>query len=140
MNDLLGITKDSDVVNIRRTSIDIAMRYESDSSQGPTLKPMMPYFCKKPMEFDWNQRLAKLFVDRFRDEHKLELTTEDEDELEAMFGDRLIRLNRQLMLTIKKTEESAEDYRNRILEQKKAILRMKRPNTRRGQVSASLPR
>jgi hypothetical protein len=134
MNNLMGIKCDRDVMNLTGPSFDAVMEYEVDSSKGPVLKPMKPYFTAKLMQFEWNQRLAELFTGKFQDEHNLELTPEDECELHEMFEDRLMRLRRQLVSTGIRAGESEDDCRDRILAQHKAVLARKRPNTRRSQV------
>jgi hypothetical protein len=138
MNDLMGIKNDCDVVNLAHPSIPLVMNYETDDTQGPSLKPMNPHFAKGLMSFQWNQRLCELFIPHFEVTYKKQLNLEEQRDVETLFEERLMRLHRKLRETSYKASETVEAYRQRISSKIKIRHDRQRPNSRRGQVSHSV--
>jgi len=134
MNELMGITRDKDVINIPRAPSKIVMNYEVDDSQGPNLKPMTPHFAKRAMEYQWNQRLCEMFIVHFQKQNKLRLTQEEAYDVEIMFEQRLDRLYREFKWRSYRDDETVAGYRERISSKHKRVLESQRPNSRRVQV------
>lgn len=136
MNELMGINHDSDVVNLAHPPIRRVMTYETDNTQGPTLKPMNPHLAKGVMGYQWNLRLCEMFIPHFEMTYQMELTLEEQRDVEIMFEERLGRLHRKLKETSYRESETVTAYRERISGKTKERLDRQRPNTRRGQVSS----
>jgi len=129
MNDVMGIKQDSDIVHISKPPVDIVMNFEVKDSQGPSLKPMAPHFAKHPMDFEWNRQLCEMFIAHFESTHNLDLTADEQVDIEMMFEDRLMRLTRLLKWRSYRDNETVETHRHRVSNKHKADLDHQRLNT-----------
>ena len=76
-----------------------------------------------------------MLIARFKTDYEVELTLQEEQDVEIMFEEHLTCLTHTYKEMSYKEAETAAAYRQRVPGKHKSVLDRQRPNSRRGQVS-----
>lgn len=127
MNELLGISKNDDIISVDLATPDEVQDYENGDGNEPSLQPMRPYLEGKLL-VEWNNRLCELFVEHLAKKERWELEKEVRDVLETAFENRLSTLQKNMRRLADKTE-------GQIKEMKRISGKKQRASSRRDKVS-----
>jgi hypothetical protein len=130
MNELLGISKNDEIVNIDLATHEEVDSYENGDQDEPPLQPMRPYLEGKLL-VEWNNTLCRLFVEHLADKKGWELTKSVRDVLETAFENRLSTLRKLLRRLENKTQEEIDNM-------KRVSGKQQRASSRRDKVSCKL--
>jgi hypothetical protein len=130
MNELLGISKNDDIVSIDLATRDEVDSYENGDTDEPPLQPMRPYLEGKLL-VEWNNKLCELFIEHLADKKGWELTDSVKDVLETAFENRLSTLQKLLRRLENKTQEEIDNM-------KRVSGKQQRASSRRDRVSRTL--
>jgi hypothetical protein len=130
MNELLGISKNDDIINIDLATSEEVDNYENGYEDEPPLQPMCPYL-KGNLLVEWNNRLCELFVEHLADKKGWELTDPATEVLETAFENRLSTLRKLLRRLENKTQEEIDNMKHVSGKQQRA-------SSRRDRVSLTL--
>jgi hypothetical protein len=132
MNDLIGILKDVDILEVSQPSIDEVTLFADEEGPGPKLKPMRLYF-DGTFDHPWNQDLAEQFQIYFKAKNRVD--EEDMIEIWDLFKQRFLNLRRKVAESRPKGDEDEIQVMQRVTKARKERKNRQRPNTRRGTVS-----
>ena len=80
----MGIKQDKDVFDIETTMREEIEGFEEGTEDPPMLNLMCP-FIQTSSHNSWNESLCELFIEQFKVEQGMNLTTEESEEIEDMF-------------------------------------------------------
>jgi hypothetical protein len=132
MNDLIGILKDVDVLEVSQPSIDEVTLFADEEGPGPKLKPMRLYFDGN-FKHPWNIDLAEQFQIYFKSKHIMD--EQDDSEILDLFEQRFGNLRRKVTERKPRGDEDEIQVMQRITKARKERKEHQRPNSRRGTVS-----
>ena len=110
MNELLGMSKNDDIINIDLATREEVESYENGDTDEPPLQPMRPYLDGDVL-VEWNNRLCELFVAHLAEKKGWELTDPIRDVLETAFENRLSTLRKVLRRLANKTQEEIDNMK-----------------------------
>jgi hypothetical protein len=123
MNKLLGITRDTQIIDMAErgifTDLDEAKRFDEGVIDGPPLEPLR--VCWDSIQSLWNLHLADIFTDHLVNLKSEYNTEEKRQEITAHFMKRLECLRKVLTKYLRKDDEVSEDdaeahYQNKRLQ------------------------
>ena len=132
MNDLIGIMRDVDILNVWQPSTDEVTLFANEQGRGPKLKPMRLYFDGN-VRHAWNVDLAKQFQVYFKSRNTVD--EQDEIEIQGLFEQCFLNLRRKVTEGKPRGEEDEIQVMQWVKKRREERRDHQRPNTRRGTVS-----